>query len=457
MRRRTRRSHAVSGSASAFGYELRVLACANCGAPVEATLSGGAVPCRYCGAENHIRPRDDRPNDGAPTQSEALRIERLREQDQSPMPPPPGLADLLVAGRIPGERMDRARDAWRAARSELAAGGGLPSAERLFYLTLAQLNHLADEDRDEELRSLLETGLEHLDDARHRQVLHGWMAEMAARAGDLEAARRWLSLCTPHADDLHMDTMYRIAKAYIATADGDFKAVIHALGFRPQDVPLADEHEELAALLRANAHERSGRTQEAMTELFPIALRGHLERLRRRHARLALCPLTMASTEQRAAALRKDVVTLTALDDANMAWPILIVKVYGACLVLAAITSAVLWQGAILITVGAVGMVVSIIGGAIARSLYDGRVRKTYVDGTALAISQELDSQTNQKGWRWGQMAFLIQPHGGEPYYAEYKAFLSDNARTRSQPGGAIPVQVPTDRRLVHFRWADET
>jgi hypothetical protein len=446
----------VSGSASAFGYELRVLACDHCGAPVGAALAGGAVPCRYCGAENHIRPRDDRPNDSAPAESEALRVERLREQDKSPMPPPPGLADLLVDDRIPGERMDRARDAWRAARSELAAGGGLPSAERLFYLTLAQLNHLADEDRDEDLRSLLETGLEHLEDPRHRQVLHGWMAEMAARAGDIAAAKRWLSLCTPHADDLRMDTIYRVAKAYIATADGDFKAVIHALGFRPQDVPLADEHEELAALLRANAHERAGRSKEAMDELFPIALRGHLERLRRRHARLALCPLTMGLAEERAAALRKDAVTLMALEDANMAWPIFVLKAYGASVVLAAIVSAVLWQGGILLAVVAVGMVVSIFGGAIARSLYDGRVRKTYVDGWALAISQQLDAQTNQKGWRWGHMAFLIQPRGGEPYYAEYKAFLSDNARTRSQPGGTIPVQVPTDRRLVHFRWSDE-
>ena len=35
-----------------FSYDVRILACQNCGAPINASLEGGQTSCEYCGAVN---------------------------------------------------------------------------------------------------------------------------------------------------------------------------------------------------------------------------------------------------------------------------------------------------------------------------------------------------------------------------------------------------------------------
>ena len=42
-----------------FSFQLRILLCTHCGAPLEASPAGGQIPCRYCHAVNQLSVRDD--------------------------------------------------------------------------------------------------------------------------------------------------------------------------------------------------------------------------------------------------------------------------------------------------------------------------------------------------------------------------------------------------------------
>ena len=42
-----------------FDHDVRVVACENCGGPLQTSLAGGAVACRFCGAGNQVRMRDE--------------------------------------------------------------------------------------------------------------------------------------------------------------------------------------------------------------------------------------------------------------------------------------------------------------------------------------------------------------------------------------------------------------
>jgi hypothetical protein len=92
-----------------------------------------------------------------------------------------------------------------------------------------------------------------------------------------------------------MDTAYRIAAACLAAAEGAHGQVIAQLGCRPGDVPLADDAEAKAELLRADAVERTQGPQAATEQLTRLML---LEprrldaflRASRELAPLGLCP-----------------------------------------------------------------------------------------------------------------------------------------------------------------------
>lgn len=161
-------------------------------------------------------------------------------------------------GVLLAQHVDQAMVEWRQARAELADSGQMPAAERLFHLTRLPCDHLASMRDEMRFRALLETALELLTSPRHRQVLRGTLACSAARVGDLAAADAWLSGCNPKSDDIHVDTAWRFAAAYVRTVRKDWKGVLQALGSRLGDVPLAEGEVEACALLRANAIEQLG-------------------------------------------------------------------------------------------------------------------------------------------------------------------------------------------------------
>lgn len=277
-----------------YSHELRTLLCPSCGAPVEVSPAGGAAPCAYCGAVHELARRDEseiRLSEGAPQMGESERFGLLRAQDAAPRALPPGLERLVVGAELAAERRPEALGLWQGSRRAVAQGAPFPEHDRLFFLTVLLARAVDDRTR----RGLLESALELLGDPRHRQVLRCRLAEGAVLAGDLEAARQWLAPCDPRPTDLHMDTAYRVAASCLAAAERRPGDVLALLGTRPGDVPLADEAEAEAELLRADAVERSWGPGPATEQLLGLMLRDprrlHAFEAAARHlAPLGLCP-----------------------------------------------------------------------------------------------------------------------------------------------------------------------
>lgn len=253
-----------------FSHELRILLCEQCGAPLEVGLGGGQVQCRYCGAAHAAVGRDERPVVVAAAKAqipEHERIARLRAQDGRPLLPPASLLSLMPGGDLPSWKVNEAIAVWQQSRREARGTGNFEAAERLLFLTMALSNHFSEAGDFRRQRALFESALEAFTLPRHRQVMFGYLCRSAVRAGDLDAAQKWLAPCDPRSDDLQSDSAYRFSRAVLDTALGNFPAVLHTLGAMPNDVPIMDAMDPACSVLRANAHERMGNLPAAIEAL----------------------------------------------------------------------------------------------------------------------------------------------------------------------------------------------
>lgn len=288
--------------AKTYTAQIRVLLCQQCGAPLESATTGGLITCGYCNVQNRFESRRDdvpfRPPDASAPMDENERVRRLRMQDGKPMMPPPSLVPLMDAagaGFLPG-KVDEAFHIYQATRREVLATHSPEAAERLYFLTMIANAHLGRDHDHARRRALLETSLETLTLPRHRQVLRAQLANAAAKEGDIESAEAWLRPCDVRSDDLDSDSAYRVSRAYLDTARRDFQSVVNNLGYVDDAYPVADAWDELAAVLRANALERLGHMDAAVTALRARMQKGGpmgrsvLERIRERQPELELCP-----------------------------------------------------------------------------------------------------------------------------------------------------------------------
>ena len=172
----------------AYSHQLRIVACPQCAAPIEGS---GGVACGYCNTVSQLAPRrDSADRERAATASpisEAQRIDMLRAQDGQPVLPPPELQHLL-------SNPASAKPVW------LEAIAARRDDAHLYSLTLLSAGAAAGDDRA--VRALIESALDVLSDARHRQVLHAMLARAAARDGELDAANSWLALVSPCSTDI---------------------------------------------------------------------------------------------------------------------------------------------------------------------------------------------------------------------------------------------------------------
>lgn len=254
-----------------FTAEIRVLLCENCGAPLEAPLAGGAMHCTYCRAQNVVATRDERPTLGMPAVpvpvDENERLRRLRTQDGRPMIPPQSILYLMSGSSFDPSKVQEAFMIYQATRKEVRATNSPEAAERLYFLTLIASNYLTENHDDARRRAILETSLDTLFLPRHKQVIRCQLASSAAKEGDVAAAERWIGPCDARSDDLDSDSAYRVTRAYLDTVRGDFAAVLRTLGTVDEQVPIADARDPQAAVLRANALEKLGQLEPAVTAL----------------------------------------------------------------------------------------------------------------------------------------------------------------------------------------------
>jgi len=254
---------------TSFSYSFRVAACDRCGAPHQATVAGGSFTCRFCNAQSILAVRNEIvAAPGRAPVAEAERIARLRMQDGKPLLPPPNLAHLMANGWLEEWKVEEAVSIWNGARQELRTNpNDFDAAERLVFLSMVIAQHFKDKGDKLRQRSLLEGALDVVTLPRHRQVIRGFLARAAVIAGDLEAAEAWLKPCDALSDDLSMDSEWRFSRAFIDTAKGDFQRVLTVLGRGPNDVPIEDASEDVCTVLRANACERMGQVDVAVTLL----------------------------------------------------------------------------------------------------------------------------------------------------------------------------------------------
>ncbi|HEY1535244.1 MAG TPA: hypothetical protein VGF76_14555, partial [Polyangiaceae bacterium] len=285
-----------------FSHQRRVLLCEQCGAPFEALPAGGSVQCRYCNTFSAIGQRDERPVFAAlPAQAplaEPERLARLRAQDGRPMLPPGSLLPLMPNGQLEAWKIGEAVTVWQNTRRELRTSSDFEAAERLLFLTIVLSQYFFEQGDRERQRALFESALEVFSLPRHRQMMLCYLSRCACRAGDLDAAQRWLTQCDPRSDDLAMDSSYRFSWAFIDTARGNFQGVLGALGQRFDEIPIQDALDGSACALRANALEKlgnlSGATQELRTGFArgPM-LRATIEKFLEVHPGFALCPQSL--------------------------------------------------------------------------------------------------------------------------------------------------------------------
>jgi len=296
-----------------FSHETRILACSGCGAPLEALVHGGSVSCRYCGATNVLAPRVERaalPAEPAAPVSEAERLSRLASQVDAPTSTPASLEGLLDEhGAIPAWKIDESVSVWQSARVEVAEVGGFEAAERLLALTILLAGHFANRGEPLRQRAMFESALEVFQLPRHVQIMRGHLARCAVRAGDLDAADRWLAPCDPRSDDLQTDSAYRLSRALIDTAKGDSGVVLAVLGAPGSEAPALAEHAIMLRLLRAQALEASGDLQAAVDQLRAAMGRGERRALADTRATLqggVLCSdsYLVATQQHREAAAR---------------------------------------------------------------------------------------------------------------------------------------------------------
>lgn len=294
-----------------FSPATTVVSCIGCAASLTPPRDGyrgtrSAVRCPSCGQSNQLPGSDvtaDRERaEAAPGMHEAQRIEQLRAQLDKPMLPPPTLAARVPRAWLAPPEVPVAQAEWLKARRELEAVHGFPAEERLYFLTVALAQYLWDARQDAALRALLDSARAHFEDPRHRQVVHALLARGAARTGDASSAEEWLALCSPCSDDLHVDTAYRLARAYVSARAGDHRNVLEVLGRQAGDVPIRPDLESIATLLRLDALERTGDIDGAVAILkYVLSVpqqRGELERLLRLYPELQACPVSLLRAQR---------------------------------------------------------------------------------------------------------------------------------------------------------------
>jgi hypothetical protein len=250
-----------------FSPQAHVVLCEHCGAPIEAAVSGGTHPCRYCGAQNRIVGRNEAllAQPKGPPVPEMERLARLRAQDGRPLLPPPSLAGLIEAGQIPAWKLQEAQVIWQQTRAELGASPkSYEAAERLLFLTMMLSSKFGEQNDFARQRAMFESALDAFSLPRHRQTMRCYLARAAAKMGDMAGAEEWLRPCDARSDDLESDSEYRFSRAMIDTFRGNYQQVLQVLGPSNAEVPIQDAMDDVCAMFRANAWEKLGQVPAAV-------------------------------------------------------------------------------------------------------------------------------------------------------------------------------------------------
>lgn len=256
---------------SAFSTDVRILTCPQCGAPIQVSRQGGQSQCGYCRAPLAVAARDDSAlgQHAGPGLTEAERYQGLWAQAAAfgAKQLPPEMRQVLAGGALTPDRVGAALGVWRV-YCQRASAGDFAAGENAVLMTGSLSSYFAVVAKDpHRQRALFESTLDALRDPAQKQVIRGMLARSSAKAGDMQSARTWFSACDPRPADLQADTAYRVTYAYLATSVGDLRSVLAALGPSPGSVPVALPSRLQTDVLRANAIEKTGDVNTAVSQL----------------------------------------------------------------------------------------------------------------------------------------------------------------------------------------------
>lgn len=290
---------------SAFSTEVRILTCPQCGAPIQVARQGGQMQCTFCQAPIVIAARDDaamvRPG---PPLTDAERYQGLWTQAANfgAKQLPPEMSQVLRGGPLTPDRVGPALALWRV-YCQRASAGDIVAGENAVLLTGSLSGYFALQGDAHRQRAVFETVLDALREPAHKQVIRCQLARAALKAGDMRSAQTWFGACDPSPADLQADTAYRTTFATLATAYADFRNVLAALGPNPGSVPIALVYQLQIDVLRANAIEKLGDLNAAVTQLVATgrALDGGVQAIPQIVAvnqHLQLCPQSLPRAMQ---------------------------------------------------------------------------------------------------------------------------------------------------------------
>jgi len=257
-------------------YDLRLLMCQTCGAPIEAFPQGGQVRCAYCNSIYMLEPRKERAEDfvsAAPAQplTEAQRFEKLRSQFGSTEPhefPPSGLRTLMFRTTDPSY-LPSMLEKWKEALRRTQQGAADTDAE-LFWLTVFLRSQYMHQRNYVSARAVIETATEAVRAPVFRTLLHISLAGRALDGGDLQAAESWLAPIDPRPTILAVHTDLALVRSRMALMRGDWQGVFRHLGRFAREVPIAQADDVIACMMRATAHEGLGDMASAHRALWEV-------------------------------------------------------------------------------------------------------------------------------------------------------------------------------------------
>lgn len=259
-------------------YDLRLLLCPSCGAPIETVPQGGHLQCRYCQAVMELAPRKDRPEDFrtlatvAPAGSDQERFARLRAQlgaTDAYSFPPAGLRTLALRATNPSLRPEIER-LWREALASALHQPADDTDARLYWCAVLFRSALIQARDYVRARAVVETTSDAIRDPVFLTLLRISLAARACDTGDVQSAEAWLGAVDPKSWLLGIHTDLALVRSRIALLSRDYVTVFTHLGREPDEIPVATADDVLACMLRATAYEGLGDLASARRALWAV-------------------------------------------------------------------------------------------------------------------------------------------------------------------------------------------
>ena len=245
--------------------DSRSYLCPGCASPGQGPPEGGPVECPRCRTAYTLPDRRAllaSAGSIAPIDNDPARLAQLRVQDGRPRLMPPTLRSVLGGDGVQPGREQEAIAIWQSLRMR-AQQGDVSASEDLAYLTALIVQLPGTKQQPGLAQALSESAYDASVLPRHKQESLGRLVRMAVAAGDLARAHRYLSWMIPNAPELQTDSDLRISAAVVATMERDPQRVLSLVGPQKDAIPIADQLDPLASVLRANAYEAMGNLQSA--------------------------------------------------------------------------------------------------------------------------------------------------------------------------------------------------